>query len=950
MLGVSPTSWRSRIKQWSSTDLASQEERVLLILTLIIGAVVGLVIAAFIYVTENLAARMYPSGGESWRGLVIPTAGALVTGYLLSRYFPNARGSGIPQTKAALFLRDGFITFRTALGKFSCSSVSLASGIALGREGPSVHIGAGLASVLGRRVGLSPKRIRELIPVGASAALAAAFNTPVAAVLFTLEEVMGDLHAPVLGSIVLSSATAWIVLHLLLGDEPLFHVPSYQLVSPLEFLSYAVLGVVGGLVSVCFVKLLLFIRKRFLAMPRGTQWMQPAAGGLVVGIMGWFVPDVLGVGYAHVSQALNGQMALQLMALLVALKLVATAACYGTGNAGGIFGPSLFIGAMMGGAVGSLAHRLLPDYTGGVGAYALVGMGAAFAGIVRVPLTSVIMIFEMTRDYTIIVPLMISNLISYYISCHLQREPIYEALQHQDGLHLPRGARDRQESLAVRDAVTAPPHLLSKDDRFQNALTMLSSERNAWPVCDGQRLLGMVSLAEVETEIENGHGAGRLEEIQAAQLPDELITAENFPHVHLDHPLDVALQRMAGGKTNVLPVVSRSDVRDLKGVVTLHGILQAYGVGGDRVASPSKAVPAGPPRHLVPSVIAAALALLILIGFLNYYYRSARGTRAEASYKNAIALVQQNRDAEAVEQLRNALSVSPGNARYRLALGVELAKMGRGDEAAVYLREVLKNDPTNPQANLGLARIATAGNHTSQAITYYHRAIDATWPAGQEQQRIQARFELANYLANQGMKTQAIAELLATLEQARDNATKNRIGRLLLQYGAVRQAADLFREIAQSQPADSEAWSGLGTAELAQEDYTAARNAFRNALRTDPSDSASRKHLDLSERVIALDPEARGIRSSERYRRSHALLQATLDTIDQCGGSAAAAQLAAQAHKALADHPRAAQIDDATEQNLTLAVQLWKERRQVCPAYTPSDEALERILARLSSG
>ncbi len=296
---------------------------------------------------------------------------------------------------------------RTVLGKFGCCSASLASGIALGREGPSVQVGAGIASVLGRRLGLSPSKIRELIPVGSAAALAAAFNTPVAAVLFTLEEVMGDLHAPVLGSIVLGSATSWVTLHLLLGDEPLFHVPSYQLVSPIEFITYAVLGIAGGLVSVAFVKLLLAIRKYFLALPKWTEWMQPAAGGLAVGLMGWFVPDVLGVGYGHVSEALNGQMTLQVMALLVVLKLIATTSCYGTGNAGGIFGPSLFIGAMLGGAVGTVAHQLLPDFTGGVGAYALVGMGALFAGIVRVPLTSVIMIFEMTRDYSIIVPLMI---------------------------------------------------------------------------------------------------------------------------------------------------------------------------------------------------------------------------------------------------------------------------------------------------------------------------------------------------------------------------------------------------------------------------------------------------------------------------------------------------------------------------------------------------------------
>ena len=322
-----------------------------------------------------------------------------------------------------------------------------------------------------------------MIPVGAAAALAAAFNTPVAAVLFTLEEVMGDLHAPVLGSIVLGSATSWVTLHLLLGDEPLFHVPSYQLVSPIEFITYAVLGIAGGLVSVAFVKLLLAIRKYFLALPKWSEWLQPTAGGLTVGLMGWFVPDVLGVGYGHVSEALNGQMTLQVMALLVVLKLIATTSCYGSGNAGGIFGPSLFIGAMLGGAVGTVAHQLLPDFTGGVGAYALVGMGALFAGIVRVPLTSVIMIFEMTRDYSIIVPLMISNLISFYISYRLQKEPIYEALQHQDGLHLPSGLRYRQGLLIVRDAAEAPPHLPSTvGPRRRCAASYLDADHNACAV------------------------------------------------------------------------------------------------------------------------------------------------------------------------------------------------------------------------------------------------------------------------------------------------------------------------------------------------------------------------------------------------------------------------------------------------------------------------------------
>ena len=330
-------------------------------------------------------------------------------------------------------------------------------------------MGAGIASVLGRRLGLSPSRVKALVPIGASAALAAAFNTPIAAVLFSLEEVMGDLHAPVLGSIVLSSATSWIVLHLLLGDEPLFHVPAYQLVHPIEFLIYGVLGVVGGLVSVSFVKLLLWLRKRFRMMPKSTEWLQPAAGGLLVGVLGWFVPEVLGVGYGNVSLALNGQIVLGTMALLVVLKVVATATCYASGNAGGIFGPALFMGAMTGGAMGGAAHLLLPDYTGSVGAYALVGMGAAFAGIIRVPLTSVIMIFEITRDYSIIVPLMIANLISYFISSRLQEEPIYEALQHQDGVYLPPGAGDREELALVSHGFRPVSAVLREDDTVSAA-------------------------------------------------------------------------------------------------------------------------------------------------------------------------------------------------------------------------------------------------------------------------------------------------------------------------------------------------------------------------------------------------------------------------------------------------------------------------------------------------
>src|SRR5277367_6404187 len=418
-------SWWKTPPRWWALHFGQKQGRVLLVLSILIGALTGLAVVAFIVLTERLGMRLYPVGSAAWRRMLIPVAGSLGMGYLLFRYFPDARGSGVPQTKAALYARGGVISLRTIVGKFICTAGTLACGIPLGREGPSVQVGGGIASVLGRFLGLSPKNVKKLIPVGAAAAIAAAFNTPLAAVLFTLEEVVGDLNAPVMGAVVLASATAWVVLHVFLGDHPLFKVPQYRLVSPAEFAVYAVLGVAGGLVSVAFTQLLLRIRARFLRFPQSTVWFQPVAGGLLVGVMGWFVPQVMGVGYGFVGDALNGNMAFRIMFLLVVLKLFAVTTSYASGNAGGIFGPSLFLGAMTGGAVGTVAHHFFPMHTATPGAYALVGMGAVFAGVVRTPMTSVLMIFETTQDYAVIVPLMIANLVSLFVASLLQHEPIY---------------------------------------------------------------------------------------------------------------------------------------------------------------------------------------------------------------------------------------------------------------------------------------------------------------------------------------------------------------------------------------------------------------------------------------------------------------------------------------------------------------------------------------------
>jgi len=564
--------WRSYPQlRWVSSFL-EREERVFLILSLVIGALTGLAVVAFILLTERLGSRLYPAGDSAaWRRLLTPIVGSLAMGYLLFRYFPNARGSGVPQTKAALFAHNGFISLRTVLGKFGCTAATLASGIPLGREGPSVQVGAGIGSVLGRWLGLSPEKVKALIPVGAAAAVAAAFNTPLAAVMFALEEVVGDLHAPVLGSVVLASATSWAVLRLLLGNNPLFHVPEYALVHPLELGIYAVLGVAGGFLSVAFTQTLLRLRKYFIHLPASTRWWQPAVGGVVVGAMGWFVPQVLGVGYSYVGEALNGTLALKVMLLLIVLKLIGVTVSYATGNAGGIFGPALLLGSMLGGAIGTVAHHFLPGYTASPGAYALVGMGALFAGIVRAPMTSVLMIFEMTHDYAVIVPLMIANLTSLFIASRLQKEPIYEALAHQDGIHLPSsGERGELNQRTVDQVMQRAPWVLPAQMGVREALEQMgTSHLRIWPVADKERFVGIVSRESLENSIAEETGD---------RLLINLVKTVNVPHVFTDQPLYMALERMSKFHLDLLPVVHRADTQRLLGVVTLRDLLDSYGV------------------------------------------------------------------------------------------------------------------------------------------------------------------------------------------------------------------------------------------------------------------------------------------------------------------------------------------------------------------------------------
>lgn len=414
-----------------------RERQVFFALTLLVGVLAGLSAVLFSLAINFTTRGLFGFAPSTARLLLVPALVSVVAGVLLAYVFPAVRGSGVPQTKAAFQLNGGVIPASVPFGKFLTGVLCIGAGHSVGREGPSVQIGAGLASVIGQRLGLSPARVKELVPVGAAGALSAAFNTPVAAVIFTLEEIIGDMNAPLLGSTVLASVASVIVARSILGNEPLFHVPGYDLVGPSELIAYIALGIVGGLVSVLFCRALLAARAAMRRLPPATAAVQPAMGGVVIGLMLIVVPEVMGVGYDSVDHALNGGLAWQAMLTLLAAKLAATVVSYASGAAGGIFAPSLFIGAMVGGVVGTAVQQFAPFPTGDPGAYALVGMGVLFAGIVRAPMTSVFMIFELTQDYQILVPLMVANLLSLAISARYQPVPIYQALLRQDGVQLP---------------------------------------------------------------------------------------------------------------------------------------------------------------------------------------------------------------------------------------------------------------------------------------------------------------------------------------------------------------------------------------------------------------------------------------------------------------------------------------------------------------------------------
>ena len=544
-------------------------EGLFLVLSIFIGVLSGLMVVCFRISIEWLQVLLLgsvPHPGQL-RLLYAPALVGLLVALLVRYFFPNARGSGINQTKAALYIYNGYISFRTMLGKFITSALAIGAGHSLGPEDPSLQIGAGLASVVSRHLRLSRERLRLFAPVGAAAGLAAAFNAPISAILFVIEEVIGNWSAAVLGSIVLAAVSSVVVARAFWGAEPMFHIPSVNLRDNRELLAYAVLGIIGGLASVVFSRLLAWLRPWLRTLPKKTIVWQPAIAGLLVGAIGYFgFPQVMGPGYAVIDHAMHGEYLWHVLLALAILKILATTLSFSSGTPGGMFAPTLFIGAMLGGAVGSVEKIFFPHLTGSVGSYALVGMGVLFAGFIRTPLTSVFMVLEVSGNYSIILPVILANTLAYFLARSLQPVPIFEVLTHQDGLSLPSMEEVREEiSLRMEDALHAteapialgtdlPAHVVASMKKAQSELALVRCSGNHWYVLTAQ---------EAAKAAQSG-----------AESVESALPAERVPMLYPDLALEESLPHFR--RWPLLPVVNRAVSGLLEGVLTQDDVLECY--------------------------------------------------------------------------------------------------------------------------------------------------------------------------------------------------------------------------------------------------------------------------------------------------------------------------------------------------------------------------------------
>jgi len=524
-------------------------------------------------------------GYGRWTIMLIPALGGLIVGPLIYLFAREAKGHGVPEVMLAVEESGGRIRPRVAAVKALASAITIGSGGSAGREGPIVQIASTLGSTIGQLTRQPDDNVRLLVAAGAAAGVSATFNAPIAGVFFALEVILRHFNVKNFSVVVLSSVVASAIGHARFGEDPAFILPVYDLESAFEFPLYAALGVIAALVAFAFVILLYKTEDVFDALP-GKEWLKPAMGGLAVGLLGLWYIDLFSVGYGSgpsefaIPSALAGERSLHVLFALAGLKILATSLTIGSGGSGGVFAPSLFIGAMAGGAFGEVVNEVWPGVTAPSGAYAMVGMAAVFAGATRAPITAILILFEMTREYEIILPLMTAVVVATVTSQIIMPHTIYTEKLRRRGIEL----GERREggvltTIPVGQAMQRTFEVARAEAPASDVIEAFAAHPNAdgaLAVLDAEdNLFGIVTAADVARAVERD---ANLEELLVA----EIATASPVT-VYPDETLDQAVRRMSAQSLRQVPVVSRGDRNVLLGMLRRSDVFSAY----EKVSSPT---------------------------------------------------------------------------------------------------------------------------------------------------------------------------------------------------------------------------------------------------------------------------------------------------------------------------------------------------------------------------
>ena len=560
-------------------QLRTSEQTIMAILAMIVGLAAGLGAVGFRYLINFFQKISYGTSGNllehaqtlGWQSVIwVPAVGGLIVGVLVYFFAREAKGHGVPEVMEAIALKGGLIRKRLVLVKTLASAICIASGGSVGREGPIVQIGSAIGSTISQLLKVSTERMKTLVGCGAAAGIAATFNAPIAGAMFALEIILGDFGIATFSPIVISSVTATAISRHFLGDFPAFIVPYYELISSWEFPLYFFLGILCAIVALAFV-FLLYRTEDFFDQLRLPEYLRPVLGGIMLGCIALFFPQILGVGYGAIDQVLLQQLSWQFVLCLVFVKIFATSITIGSGGSGGIFAPSLFIGAMVGGFFGILVHNIFPGITASPAAYSIVGMGAVVSATTHGPLTAILMLFEMTGDYKIILPLMITCIISSVVITQIKKESIYTLKLKRKGIDIRAGKEiNLLKSISVKSIMNTKVQTLFEGLTMGSLFEIISqSKYNSFPVIDGNnRLTGVLSFNDYSEALFN-------EDLKNLVIVKDIATSD-VVKISVNNNLYDALEKISPRDLSILPVVSSEDETKLLGLLTRRDIMSAY--------------------------------------------------------------------------------------------------------------------------------------------------------------------------------------------------------------------------------------------------------------------------------------------------------------------------------------------------------------------------------------